>query len=306
MTGLPRHVLVASIVAVLAVPVLAREQGSRPRDEWMALATGGFEVPAGRTAVDVLLEMNPLLSSPDPVLRDDVAYTAAERWILRDKRIDPAGLRRLLDRWSRNLDAGLGERGTDSVFGRSFSALSLSVVAAADLQASFLEPAEVQAFFDRMLDYFAREQDLRGFDPVRGWMHTVAHTSDALKFLARNPKLGAGVDRRLLAAVAAKIASSDAVFAWGENDRMALALQSAVRRPDASAEAIEEWTARWVDVHRALWAKGPQVDSRAFVQVENAKQVMRSLHAALSMETAPTSTGTAAAKSVLAGLAKMR
>jgi hypothetical protein len=137
-------------------------------------------------------------------------------------------------------------------------------------------------------------------------MHTVAHTSDALKFLARNPKLGTGVDRQLLAAVAAKIASADAVFAWGENDRMALALQSAVRRPDATAEALEAWTARWVEAHRALWAKGPQVDPRAFVQVENAKQVMRSLHAALSMEATPTPTGTAAAKIVLAALARMR
>lgn len=301
-----RLLLIALMAVACTVPMLAREQGSKTRDEWVALAKGGFEVPPGRTAVDVLLEMNPLLSSPDPVLRDDVAYTAAERWILRDKRVDPAGLRRLLERWSTNLDAGLGEKGTDTVFGRSFSALSLSVVAAADLQSPFLEPAEVQAFFDRLLDYFAREQDLRGFDPARGWMHTVAHTSDALKFLARNPKLGPGVDQRLLAAVAAKIASADAVFAWGENDRMALALQSAVRRPDGSATALEQWTTRWVDAHRALWAKGPQVDPRAFVQVENVKQVMRSLHAALSMEATPTPTGAAAAKTVLAGLAKMR
>ena len=93
-----------------------------------------------------------------------------------------------------------------------------------------------------MLDYFERERDLRGFDPVHGWMHTVAHTSDALKFLARNPKLRAGSDVRLLAAVRAKIESHDAVFAWGENDRMALALQSAVRRPDADAAALTAWT----------------------------------------------------------------
>jgi hypothetical protein len=298
--------LVALIAVALVPPGLAREQGPKTRDEWVALAKGGFQLPAGRAAVDLLLEMTPLLSSPDPVLRDDVAYAAADRWILREKRVDPAGLRRLLERWSDNLDAGLGENGTDTVFGRSFSALSLSVIAAADLQSPFLEPAEAQSFFDRMLDYFASERDLRGFDPVRGWMHTVAHTSDALKFLARNPKLGPGVDQRLLAAVAAKIAAADAVFAWGENDRMALALQSAVRRGDASADVLEAWTARWVDAHRALWAKGPHVDPRAFAQVENAKQVMRSLHAALSMEATPTPTGVAAAKTVLAALAKMR
>jgi hypothetical protein len=286
-------------------PGLAAQVG-RPREEWVALAKTGFAIPPGRTATELLIEMNPLLTSPDPVLRDEVAYAAAERWILRDKAVDAAGLRQLLDQWSRNLETGLGETGTDAVFGRSFSALCLSVVAAADLQSPFLAPAEVRAFYDRMLSYFARERDVRGFDAARGWMHSVAHTADALKFLARNAKLGPGTDRRLLDAVRAKLEATDAVFAWGEPDRIALALQSAVRRPDADGPALEAWTAHWVEAHRALWSGGPQVDPLAFARVENARQVMRSLHAALSMESAPTDTGTTAAKIVLAALARMR
>ena len=70
-------------------------------------------------------------------------------------------------------------------------------------------------------------------------MHTVAHTSDALKFLARNPKLAPGSDARLLAAAQGKIESDDTVFTWGENDRMALALHSAVRRTDADSAALD-------------------------------------------------------------------
>ena len=95
----------------------------------------------------MLMEMNDLLFSTDPVLRDEVAYSAAERWILRDKRVDAGELRQLLERWSRNLENGLGEAGTDRVFGRSFSALCLSLIAAADLQSPFLAPAEVRSFF---------------------------------------------------------------------------------------------------------------------------------------------------------------
>src|SRR6476659_3490838 len=193
-----------ALIAVLLAP--------QSRADWVALATGGFVLPPGRDAGDMLVEMNPLLASSDPVLRDDVAFSAAERWILRDRRVAPAELRRLLHMWTANLDDGLGSAGDDHVFKRSFSALCLSLIAAADVHAPFLEPAEVRAFFDRMLDYFQRERDLRGFDPVHGWMHTVAHTSDTLKFLARNPKLAAGSDARLLAAVRAKIDSHDAVF----------------------------------------------------------------------------------------------
>lgn len=48
------------------------------------------------------------------------------------------------------------------------------------------------------------------------------------------------------------------------------------------------------------------VSPRRFAVVENARQVMRSLQTALSMETAPTATGEAATQTVLAALAKMR
>lgn len=279
---------------------------ARDRAAWIALAKGGFVVPDGQRAVDLLTEMDTLLASPDPVLRDEVAYSAAERWILREKKLSPADLRSVMGLWTKNLDEGLGESATDRVFRRSFSALCLSIVAAADLSAPFLEPAEAQAFFDRMLDYFQRERDVRGFDPARGWMHSVAHTADALKFLVRNPKLPAGSDTRLLAAVRAKLEAADTVFAWGENDRVALALHAAVRRADADAPALDAWATHWVESHRALWAGGPQVDPRRFAAVENAKLMMRSLHAALSMDATPTPAGEAARKTLLAALSKMR
>lgn len=294
------------LVAAGAAPALAQAPSPRDRASWLALASGGFTVPAGQRAVELLLEMNALLASPDPVLRDEVAYAAAERWILRDRLLAPEDLGRVTARWLANLDVGLGDTASDHVFLRSFSALCLSVAAAADLVSPHLDPSDVERFYAAMLDYFARERDLRGFDATRGWMHTVAHTADALKFLARNPKLAPGTDKRLLDAVRAKVEATDEVFAWGENDRLALALHAAVRRPDADGAAFEAWVAHWVAAHTALWSRGPHIDPRAFRRVENAKQLLRSLHAALSMDERPTPTGTAARAAALAGLAKMR
>jgi len=305
---MPLRIVVLLTLLPFASPLPAAAQPGprRDREAWVALAKGGFAIPDGQNAVDLLVDMNPLLASPDPVLRDDVAYSAAERWILRERRLSPAELRVVLRMWTKNLEEGVGDTGTDGVFRRSFSALCLSVIAASDLSAPFLAPAEVKALFDQMLDYFAREKDLRGYDAARGWMHSVAHTADALKFLARNPKLGPGSDARLLAAVRAKIESADEVFAWGENDRLALALHSAVRRDDADGAALEAWAAHWVQAHSTLWSAGPQVNPQLFARVENAKQVMRSLFAALSMEAPPTRAGEAGAKALLAALAKMR
>jgi hypothetical protein len=170
----------------------------------------------------------------------------------------------------------------------------------------FLPAADVQRFVDRALDYFVREQDLRGFDASRGWMHTVAHTADLLKFLARSDRWAPATLARLLDAMRAKIESSEAVFAWGENDRMALALHSAVRRPDADTAVVDAWIAHWMAAHTALWVNGPLVNGREFARVENARQVLRSLHAALSMDQNPTPQGEFARRASLAALVRMR
>ena len=142
------------------------------RADWIALAKSGFALPDGR-------------DGGRPARRDERAARlhrsrASRRCGVqrgraldrRDGRVAPDELRRLLQLWVANLEDGLGAPGDDRVFKRSFSALCLSLVAARDLTAPFLDAAEVAAFFDRTLDYFARERDLRGFDPVRGWMHT--------------------------------------------------------------------------------------------------------------------------------------
>ena len=296
-----------TFASIVLAPGVAHGQVRQPDSaQWIALAKGGFVLPEGRKAVDVLAEMNPLLASLDPVLRDEVAFSAAERWIVRDRQLSADDVRRVMKLWIANLDDGLGTTGDDRVFKRSFSALNLSLVATYDLIAPFMEAGEVQAFLDKMLDYFARESDLRGFDQTRGWMHTVAHTSDVLKYLARNPKLAPGSDVRLLTAIRTKIESNGAVFAWGENDRMALALQSALRRHDADAGALDRWLAKWAEDYKKLWANGPHVDAKQFALVENGRQVLRGLYTALALEAKPTPNGDAAKKAVLAALGNMR
>lgn len=286
-------------------PTLASAQ-TRTRADWVALRASGFALPPGQSAAALLLEMNPLLASPDPVLRDDVAFSAAEKWIVRDRVVAPDDLRRLITQWSANLDDGLGASGGERIFTRSFSALSLSLIAAREVATPFLTADEAQRLFDRLFDYFQRERDLRGFDAERGWMHSVAHSADAFKFLARGTHWTPGNLSRLLDAVRAKLASSPTVFAWGENDRLALALHAAVRRPDADVAVITAWLARWEGDHAALWAKGPHIDPTRFVPLENARQLLRSLHAALAMDRAPTPPGDAARAAVLATLARMR
>jgi len=300
-----RSRVAAVLVLALACATAASAQ-SRTREQWVALARGGFAVPAGETPYGLLVEMNTLLGSPDPVLRDEVAYSAAAAWIVSRRLVAPDDLRPLLALWAANLDDGLGTSGDDRVFRRSFSALCLSLLAAREAATPFLTAAEVEAFYARLLDYFARERDTRGFVPERGWSHSVAHTADAFKFLARGPRWTPAHTARLLAATARELDAVDSVFVWGESERLAAALHAAVRRPDADAVVFEAWTTHWVERHTALWAGGPNIDPGRFAPVENAKQTLRALVALLAMEASPTPTGEAARRTALAALARMR
>jgi hypothetical protein len=298
--------LAAALGLVLTVGVTHGQAQERARDQWLALAKGEFAVPAGETAIGLLVEMNALLASPDPVLRDEVAYSAAAAWIMGKRQVAPDDLRRLVTLWTANLDDGLGEVGDDRILKRSFSALCLSLIAAREVATPFLTAEEVERLFARLLDYFVRERDTRGFVAGRGWLHSVAHTADAFKFLARGSQWTPAQSARLLDAVRIKLEASDAVFVWGDQERLGAALHAVVRRPDADAAGFDAWLTRWVEAHTALWKQGPQIEPQRFARVENAKQTLRALAALLGMEATPTATGEAARRATLTALARMR
>jgi hypothetical protein len=140
-----------------------------------------------------------------------------------------------------NLRQGIGETGGDGVLLRSFSALTLSIVAARDNETPFLTAAERAALLDSALGYFRDERDLRGFDDAKGWMHSAAHTSDLLKFLARSAQLPAGSQTRILTALAAKNLDAAVVFSQGEDERMARIVISIARRTDFDRAAYSAW-----------------------------------------------------------------
>jgi hypothetical protein len=110
---------------ILLIVLAAPEGAARDRAFWVSLVEHQYAVPEGLAPFDLIREMNDLVGSTDPVLRDDVAYSAAARWIYSKRLLTPGQQREVLAMWLANLSQGLGERGTDSVFRRSLSALNL-------------------------------------------------------------------------------------------------------------------------------------------------------------------------------------
>lgn len=118
---------------------------------WEAVIDDGFRLPeevSQQAAVDELIAM---LADPDPVTRDELAYTVLERLI---PVFDEAVCRRLGDE--------LAGRLTDPVLHvRSFAVLTLAPV----VRRGVFRPA----WLDGFEAWYPRELDPRGWDAEFGW-----------------------------------------------------------------------------------------------------------------------------------------
>lgn len=294
-----------ALLLLCAAPIAGADARPPAHDRafWQRLADADAKLPEGESAAALVAELSQMLGSPDPTLRDEFAYSLTAAWIHRDQRLSPDELRPLLAQWSANLKQGIGEQGTDSVLLRSFSALQLSVLAAYDLKAPFLTQAEFDQLLSAALDYLAAERDVRGYDAQKGWLHSVAHTADLLKFLARSRHLAPADQRRILEAIAAKLAAAGPLT-HGEDERLARAVLSLLGRADFDAAAFRAWHGAYPARRQALAATKP-FDIAAYAGLENARHLLSSLHALLAQVKEPAPGLVSARQELLATLGEI-
>jgi hypothetical protein len=180
-------------------------------------------------------------------------------------------------------DIGLGERGTDSVFRRSYSALILTECIDRTTRAALGGPNVVLRWGDRIMSWYARERDLRGFVAGKGWAHAVAHGADALGALARSPVMGRLELTVILDVIADRLLTpTDAFFVCGEGDRLAFATMHLLRRDVLGIDVLEPWVARL-----ATGAVGRgSIHRNPYLVAGNVQSYLRSLHLQLSLNSA--------------------
>jgi hypothetical protein len=263
---------------------------------WRAIAHDHYTPPPGSDVPALAEELTGFLSSPDPELRDEIAYSTLASWIVQQKLLDPTALRALSARLRANMTRGIGERETDSVFGRSFSALVLSVVVARDNVEPFLDAADWHAIEAAALAYLIAEQDVRGYDPAKGWMHSAAHTADLLKFLGRSRHLEVPGQRRVLDVIAQKLSTAPVVFTHGEDERFARAVLSLTSRKDFADAAFTSW------LQQTKPAVPEHPTAEQLHAVQNWKNLLAKLEVLLSNDPLPSEAAVAARTSLRTAL----
>lgn len=249
---------------------------------WRQVVADDFEVPSDRPLGDLTAELTRMLGSTDPVTRDETAYPALATWT--DRGVYDDLLSGLGDGMAAGLTVGLGEKGTDSVFRRSFSVLILGECVARDNAAGLVPGGKIMEWGDRIATWYLRERDLRGFVPGKGWAHAVAHGADALGALAESPHLHTNELTVLLDVIADRLAlPADTVFTAGEPDRMAAATMSILRRNLVPLRVLEPWIARLVQTARRRTSE----DRDPFLAVGNAQAFLRALYLQLAIAPKP-------------------
>ena len=272
-------------------------QNGHGREFWRAIAKNHYAIPGGQEAVVLARELSGYLGSPDPELRDDLAYSMLAVWINRQKKFSPEELATLLEEWQANLRAGIGETATDSIFKRSFSALCLSSLAERDLKDPFLGEARFRTLLNEALTYLGDERDLRGFDAKKGWIHATAHTGDLLAALAGNKFFTKQDQGRVLKAIAQRLATADEIFSYGEQDRLANVAAVIASREDFDGEGWSSWVTQMDKEDRVVWNDSPP-KMQALARYQNDSYFLNATTAQISLRPAA-STSAEAQKSVL-------
>ncbi|MDP2269399.1 MAG: DUF2785 domain-containing protein [Archangium sp.] len=272
--------MVRGLLAVMVV-LTGCAHGSRvtepPRGRafWLSLRDAKFALPAGESQEAVLRDAETLVDSEDPVLRDEVGYGLVVAWVYQQKSVPAPALLELTSRLQERL-----KNLASPVLGRSFSALSLSIIAAAELKQPVLSQSQFDALVEAATDELVLEPDLRGHDAKLGWIHATAHTADLLKFLARDDRLTGGQQDRIINAIVHRL-SHGTSFVWGEEERLAAVLRSLIMRKDARVPVMTAWLGTLGPAWKRLWST-PVLNRDEYAHLSNVKLTLRSLYVSLS------------------------
>ena len=256
------------------------------KEFWVSISNNEYVVPEGYSLENLTELLFSYLGSTDPELRDEIAYIVYANWLKRDLYSGEA-IQSHIDFLLSNLEKGIGETDSDTVFLRAFSILLLAEIVHTDNKKSLLEEDQVKRILEKGLWYLQAERDPRGHVPVKGWAHALAHTADLLLVLAHNRNTEGADLLNMLNAVSDKMVhSTKHVYIHGEDDRLASAVIEILRRDLIPLEKVEVWICSLTSPNGMTW-KGAYIDEEKNRAFQNTRNLLRSIHLHLLLDDEP-------------------
>ncbi|MFC4560119.1 DUF2785 domain-containing protein [Virgibacillus kekensis] len=196
------------------------------------------------------------IGTTDPVLRDTLMYTTFGKLVMEDYLSEEQMkyiLRVSLD--NEHLFFKIGERDSDSVFTRSFSALVVALILEKEKQDRFLEPEILVNTTNASLTYLSKERDIRGYVEEKGWAHSIAHGADMLEGAIRGKDFDRDLTGRCLETIKVclfKGEAGDGPYIDDEEERLIFAVEALLDK-GLPAEALDNWVVGLSESLQDVW-----------------------------------------------------
>lgn len=244
-------------------------------DFWVSIAKNDYKIPEEYSLKELTNTLFGYLSSTDPELRDDIAYIVYANFLKREL-YSNEDVRTHADELLSNLEKGIGETETDSVFLRTFSVLLLAEIVYNDNKNPLLDKEQVQTILNKGLEYLDAEKDPRGYIPIKGWAHALAHTADLMQELSKSRFVEQSDLEKILQGIASKLVhSSNWVYIHGEDERLANAMEAILQRDLLTMDFLSEWLKSLTEPDTS-W-KGAYTDEAQVKAFTNTRNFLRSL-----------------------------
>lgn len=189
-----------------------------------------IKIQEDKTYFDTLIDsMMKHIGSTDPVLRDNLIYSAFAKFI-NDAIIPKSKMLNILEICldKEHLFYKIGEEKTDSVFTRSFSSLVIALILSND-DGTLLDAKKVVEIKTAILEYLNKEKDTRGFVENKGWAHSIAHGADMLTALVSHTHFNMDLLADVLSAIETCLLK-DVVYQDEEEERLIFAVEALLEK----------------------------------------------------------------------------
>jgi len=245
------------------------------KEFWISIAKNDYKIPEALTLEELTKVLFRYLGNTDPELRDDIAYIVFANFLKREM-YSKEEIQTHVNELISNLEKGIGETESDTVFLRTFSILFLAEIVYRDTKSPMLDEEQIRLLLEKGLWYLDAEKDPRGHIPIKGWAHALAHTADLLLVLASNRFTTQPDHQNILDAIAKKLVNStNWTYIHGEDERLANAVTAILERNLISQEHLTSWLRSLTEPEKS-W-KGAYMSEGQDKAYHNVRNFLRSV-----------------------------
>lgn len=191
---------------------------------------------------DIINKTLPLIGDQDAKVRDDLVYPVLAH-LFHDQHLKEDELEHYLDLFMSDdyLFFDMENKKPYSVLKRSFTILQLVILCYVHRRDHVISHIKINHLLERMLVYYANEQIVTGYDPLVGWVHTVAHSADLFHQLVQLEHLNASDILRIFQAIQIKMMNEKQDYLCNEDERSVVVIKKALELERLSLDDALSW-----------------------------------------------------------------